>query len=366
MTQPTEAALPAFLIAYSDSSFTNPHDVVRPDEPKDRRGDFTHMGAKYWGLETARHRATEVLAAEQALVYDHNAHHWFQVGLQRRALVERITLSTRWYTGNQVRAVSVRLTDRLSGAGVEVLTREPLAPDREHEFVITATPATECEVFCFSEGGIARINLFGSITAQQPAHWANLLENARISHISNAHFGTPAAAVRGRRTQQHMVGWESARTGFGERALFHLRKPARVAEIIVDTYLHRLNAPLTCHVYGAAVTDEEQIPALMTAAPRWKLVFDCGHEVVPEDFQIYMLAQDYLREPVSECERFQIKLHLEKGSLWQSLLPFAPLRPDTFHRFDQLRVNDAVTHILYMHYPNGGIHGLQVGGVEQD
>jgi allantoicase len=347
--------LAAFLIAYSDSDFTNPHEAVLSDDPRDCRGDFTHMGAKYWGYETRRHKATTVLADERALAYDHNAHNWLLIGLKQRAEINTITISTKWYTGNQVRAVSVCLKDEKTGGSVRILDRAPLAPDSEHVFPVPPTVATECLVECYHEGGIARINFFGTPKDPMPER-VNLLEAAEISHVSNAHYGDPARAVQGNRKEMHMFGWESARTGFGERALFHLKKPAKIEEIVVDTYLHRLNAPLTCHVFAASKKDAA---ALMPKAPRWGVVFGNGEEVVPDDFQAYMLEQKYLPE-----KNFKIKLHLEKDSPWQPLLPFAALERDTCHRFRELRNIGVVTHILYMHYPNGGVHGLKAFGVE--
>jgi allantoicase len=348
-----QSPLPAFLISYSDASFTNPHEVVLPDEPKDCTGDFTHMGAKYWGIESKRHKATTVL--DNALSYNHDAHNWFLIGLKERAEIDRLTISTKWYTGNQVRAVSVYLKDEVTGQNKQVLNRASLAPDKEHEFKIPPTIATECLVECYYEGGIARVNLFGTKTPEQLPARKNLLEGAEISHVSNVHYGDPVRAVAGSRKEMHMFGWESARTGFGEQALFHLKKPAQIEEIVVDTYLHRLNPPLTCHVFGINGFTEEA----MKSAPRWKLVFANGKEVIPENFQAYMLEQKYLPE-----KNFTIKLHLPEKSPWKSLLPFSPLRPDEYHRFKTEKAGP-VTHILYMHYPNGGIHGLKVFGVEQ-
>lgn len=353
----TSPFLPAFLIGYSDSDFTNPHEAMLADEPKDCRGNFTHMGAKYWGFETRRHKATTVLANEQALAYDYDAHNWLLIGLRQRAEVNTITISTKWYTGNQVWAVSVLLKDDVTGKNTQVLDRVTLAPDSDHSFPITPTQATECLVECYYEGGISRINLFGTVIDKAPPR-KNLLEGAKISHVSNVHYGDPDRAVRGNRGEMHMFGWESARTGFGEQALFHLNKPARLEEIIVDTYLHRLNSPLTSHVY-AVNTTEDKIDSLMKEAPRWKVIFNNGKEVVPDDFKTYMLEKKYLGET-----NFKIKLHLPKDSPWKPVLPFAPLTPDTFHRFRQLEKCGPVTHVLYMHYPHGGIHGLKMFGTE--
>jgi len=355
-------AIPAFLIAYSESDFTNPHEAVLPTAPRDCRGEFTHMGARYWGYESRRHRATRVLARDAALEFDHHAHHWMRIGLKRRARVDRIAISTRWFTGNQVRAVSVTLTDELAGRSKQVLERARLRPDAEHAFRFRPFPATECRVDIHSEGGIARIRLFGETAPEQPPRRRNLLEGARITHVSNAHYGKPEQAVAGDRRPMHMVGWESARTGCGERALFHLKRPAVIDEVVVDTYLHRLNAPLTAHVF-AVNAKARDIGRLMKQAPRWSLLFDGRKQVIPADLRDYMLNQRYLRERgVKDRERFRIRLHLPKGCPWQAILPFAPLSPDTYHRFRRVHDVGPVTHVLYMHFDNGGIHGLKMFG----
>ena len=357
--------LPAVLVGYSDSTFTNPHEVVLPDEPKGYSGVFTHMGARYWGFETRRHGTTTVNAEQQALEYDHNAHNWFLIRLKERAEVSLVTISTKWFTGNHVRAVSVFLKDELTGNEVQVLQREPLDADADHEYSIPTTIATECRVEIFYEGGISRVNLFGNKSGEQLPQRDNLLERASISDVSNVHYGKPDQAVRGNREVMHMVGWQSARTGFGEHALFHLEKPASIDEIVVDTYLHRLNSPLSCHVFVFSDPGDNDTDQLKQTAPRWKLVFDNGKEIVPDDFQCYMLEQRYLAEnSVPNREKFKIKLHTPDGSLWKPLLPFASLRPDTYHRFNDLEDCGPVTHLLYMHYPNGGIHGLKVYGTD--
>lgn len=362
MTHTANTFIPAFLIAYSDSSFTNPHEVVKADEPQNRMGDFTHMGAKYWGFETVRHKATELLSNEQAFAYDHNAYHWFHIGLQHQAKITKINISTKWFTGNQVKTVSVLLIDKQSGQEHQVLDRVTLDPDSEHSFSIAPTMANECKVLCFHEGGISRVNLFGQVPDVQPPAKVNLLENAEISQVSNAHYGTPELTVKGTRQEEHMSGWESTRNGFGEQALFHLAEPTKLDEIIVDTYMYRLNAPLSCHVFALNNQGSEAIAELMSYAPRWKIIFANGTEVIPEDFQAYMLAEQYLQEPVPNNKQFKIKLHHKAGSPWKAILPFAPLTPDTYHQFDQLEDAGMVSHVLYMHYPNGGVHGLKMYG----
>ena len=353
------AYLEAFVVAYSDSSFTNPHDVARPEEPRECSGDFTHMGAKYWGFETARHKATTLTHENNAFEFDHDAYHWVKLGLTEPSVVEKITVSTKWFTGNQVPEIAIELTrDHVTK---EVVSRSHLLPDQEQEFDIEPTEATECLVRCYHEGGIARISLFGQSIAGGDGR-PNLLKDAKVTHISNEHYGSPLDAVNGDRTVDYMQGWESARTGFGESALFHLDSPAIIDEIIVDTYLHRLNSPLSCHVFGLSEELPDKIESHMQHCPRWAIEFEDGIRIVPEDFTKYMTSENYLNEPTGNPRQFTIFLYQPDVSPWRALVSFGRLRPDTWHRFKEMEYTDPVTHLLYMHYPNGGIHGLKVYG----
>lgn len=354
--------LDAVLISYSDSSFTNPHQVVRPDEPEECTGNYTHMGAKYWGFETARHKATN-LTDNNEYSFNDNAYHWIHIGLKNRAAVSRITISTKWFTGNQVPEVAIELVD--DQGRNEVVARTSLAPDKEHIFDIEPTIASECLVRCYHEGGIARVSLFGENQTSEVGR-VNLLEQATISHVSNEHYGKPRDAVTGNREVDYMLGWESARTGFGECALFHLDKAQTISEIIVDTYLHRLNPPLSCHIFGINLTNENKLEDTWQKRPSWKIRFADGLQVKPADFQSYMQEKSYRQEPADDPSRFTIMLDNQHDELWKPLVSFGRLRADTWHRFREMEHHGPVTHILYSHYPNGGIHGLKVYGVGTD
>ena len=354
--------LDAFLISYSDSSFTNPHEVVRPDEPEECTGNFTHMGAKYWGFETSRHKATS-LTKDNEFRFNDDAYHWIHIGLKKRATVSRISVSTKWFTGNQVPEIAIELVgDR---GLTEVVARTALAPDQEHTFDIEPRVAAECLVRCYHEGGIARVNLFGEHQADG-TNKQNLLEQATISHVSNEHYGKPADAVTGNREVDFMLGWESARSGFGEHALFHLGKPRVVSEIIVDTYLHRLNPPLSCHIFGINLPDENELEAAWQQRPNWKVEFADGLQVIPVNFQAYMQEKLYRDEPTDDPHQFTIKLDNLNPDIWKPLVSFGHLRADTWHQFRAMEHHDPVTHILYSHYPNGGIHGLKVYGANEE
>jgi len=353
--------LPAFLISYTDSSFTNPHEVVLADEPQECAGNFTHMGAKYWGFETERHCAVTLRADNQGFRFDHDAFNSFTIGLTHRSLVREIKISTKWFTGNQVPCVAVDLID--GDKEVVVLDRVTLEPDQEHVFTVSESWATRCRIRCFHEGGIARVNLFGDLI--DPLYdKPNLLEYAEVSHISNVHYGSPQMAVRGQRLERHMVGWESARSGFGEQAVFRLRYPTQVQCLIVDTYLHRLNPPRACHLFGLPAAKDVTLGDAMSTQPRWQITFDDGTTVIPQDIQAYMRDKAFLNEAVTNPRQFNIDLALVADSPWVPLIRFAPLAADAWHELNEVESDQPMQQLLYMHFPNGGVHGLKLFGLE--
>jgi len=252
--------------------------------------------------------------------------------------------------------VSIELIDRQSSKNRLVLSRVTLEPDAEQELSIEPMVATDCFVKFYHEGGIARVNLFG-IPGKSLYDRHNLLSDATISHTSNDHYGKPEDAVRGVRDVNKMIGWESARSGFGESTIFTLPQCAVIDTVIVDTYLHRFNSPLSCHVFAANLNPEKLEHALQSL-PHWKLVFPDASEEIPDNFQRYMLERKFAQKH----SHFDIKLHHPPDSCWRPLISFAELYPDTWHEFDELESIGEVNVIYYMHYPNGGIHGLKMFG----
>lgn len=354
--------LACVLSSYTDSGFTNPHQMVQPDDPLPFEDQFTHMGAQCWGLETDRHGAFEVDEQKACFHFDPQAHHTLQITLDQPSLVREIRISTQWYTGNHVHNVSVEML-LPSGEKALVLDRVALQADQEHVFSIDETLADGCYVRCYHEGGIARINLYGEPAGPADSR-PNLLESVPISHVSNEHYGQPSQAVAGVRKEDHMIGWESARMGFGEQAVFHLSSPATIDELVVDTYLHRLNPPLSCHLFGLPADEADAFDEHVANLPQWTLLLEDGTSIVPDDFHAYMTERRYLDDLGDASGRLKIVLATPATSHWLPLLEFARLYPDRLHRFTDLMAHRPVSHLLYLHFPNGGVHGLRVHGTK--
>jgi len=199
-----------------------------------------------------------------------------------------------------------------------------MRPNEPHHFVIPPTQAERCRVLCHQEGGIARVALFGEALTD-PVSPINLLEQASIGHVSNDHYGHPKDAVFGNRLEDHMKGWESARSGFGEQAVFSFDQPIALKAFVVDTYLHRLNAPLSCHLFGLGPAHD--LTDSMRSIPRWSVQLENGARVVPDDFQAYMQGRHYAEEGKPWPDALIIQLDQSQSTHWQPLLPFQALNP---------------------------------------
>ncbi len=99
----------------------------------------------------------------------------------------------------------------------------------------------------------------------------------------------------------------------------------------------------------------------MSTPPKWAVTKPDGETLVPDNFQKYMQLH---REGTDHHEQSKaLVIRLKAGSpIWKPLLPFKALRPDTYHTFTELDYLGPIAHLLFMHYPNGGIHWLKAFG----
>jgi allantoicase len=143
----------AFVVVCSDMFFGHRQNLILP-------GRSTHMGD---GWETKRRRGP--------------GHDWAVVRLAARGVVQRIELDTDHYKGNAPGSCDLQLVDA-PGAGTDHLTsdtaswwplleRTPLEPHARHRFEAAANgrPATHVRLNIFPDGGVARLRLFGQVTA---------------------------------------------------------------------------------------------------------------------------------------------------------------------------------------------------------
>jgi allantoicase len=139
------------VVGCSDMFFGHRHNLILP-------GRSTHMGD---GWETKRRRGP--------------GHDWIIVRLAARGAISRIEVDTDHFKGNAPESCSLEICDAhdlpsewLTSCDVgwtTLLERTAVQADAQHRFEVSAAPATHARLAIYPDGGIARLRLFGTVTA---------------------------------------------------------------------------------------------------------------------------------------------------------------------------------------------------------
>jgi allantoicase len=140
------------VLAASDMFFGSRHNLLLPGPPS----------GMHDGWETRRRRGP--------------GHDWVIVRLGLPGTVNRAEIDTSYFKGNAPGSCTLELTSRESlgpdslGASkegwIEVLSNTPLQPDMRHQFDIPPFPgAAYARLRIFPDGGVARLRLFGRVSA---------------------------------------------------------------------------------------------------------------------------------------------------------------------------------------------------------
>jgi allantoicase len=91
---------------------------------------------------------------------------WVEVRLAARGAVRVVELDTTWFLGNAPGAAALSAHDG-DGQWSPLLARTVLQPDTRHRFVLAepAAAATHVRLDVYPDGGMARLRLWGSPTA---------------------------------------------------------------------------------------------------------------------------------------------------------------------------------------------------------
>jgi allantoicase len=153
----------------SNMFYSSPTNLISP-------GDARVMGE---GWETARRRD--------------EGNDWVEFGLAGPGVVRLAELDTRWFVGNAPGWATLRGTDALTGPDdpatwTELLPRTRLQPDTRHLFRLpTTTEVTTVRLDIFPDGGLARVRLYGDLSAQGLAglglRWLNSLPTAQARQV---------------------------------------------------------------------------------------------------------------------------------------------------------------------------------------
>lgn len=360
------------LVSYKDSWFTNAHDLLSHEPVTDGRGTFTHLGVKMEGLESARHinfipsigTVTFSFTKQESDTND------VEVSLRNpsRALVHTLVFDTSFFTMNNVRdVVSVVLVDELEGKEVEVVSWLRLDGNSVKEVQLpTPTPATRAKLR-LTEGGLTRFKMLGTPTDPLPQP-RNLLKDAKVFWSTDSHYGSPDLVLREQREGKIMAGWESRRHSARQAIAIQLPPggPYTASKIVIDTYMHCLNAFKVMFVLGGVF--EETSENILADLPKWRVT------TIEDPFKLNKVVEDskineyYDSEEIQEWrKKSSIRVQLETPHVndkWRFVLRPTRLQRDTRNEFTlpPITKNIPFTHLVFVGLPDGGVHRLMVYG----
>jgi len=300
----------AAVVAANDEFFAPKENLIKAAPARWIEGKYTDRGKWMDGWETRRRR-------------DGGTHDWCIVRLGARGIVRGVDVETTHFKGNFPEScaidVSIGRRPALKPDPVndivwrEVLERTALAGDAHNLFAIgDAPPATHVRLRIFPDGGVARLRVHGVVVAD----WGRLTRGSEIDLAAAEHGGLVVACSDMFFGSRHNLimpgdathmgdGWETKRRrGPGhDWTIVKLAAAGAIHRVDVDTRHFKGNAPGACSLESSA-----------------------------------------------------------DGSDWSEILPRTPLSPDARHSFD-VTVHDAVTHVRFNIYPDGGVGRLRVWGV---
>lgn len=307
-------------LAANDEFFAGKENLVKPERPVFREGEYTDRGKWMDGWETRRRREP--------------GHDWcvLRLGLPGRLL--GAVVDTTYFLGNFPPECSLDAVDleRDSEAGLltaastrwtEILPPSPLEGNRENRFPLRSDGRwTHVRLNIFPDGGVARLRLFGIVLPDWKklereggeVDLASVVNGGLVLAASDMFFGSRQNLILPGPGRSMSDGWETRRRrGPGhDWAIVRLGRAGSIRRVEVDTAHFKGNAPGSCSI---EVTASDGAAAEDLAA--------AGHP-------------------------------------WRELLPQTPLRPDSLHRFDRLADAGEASHARLNIFPDGGVSRLRL------
>ena len=314
--------LGAAVVAANDEFFAPKENLIRPEAPQWREGEYTERGKWMDGWETRRRREA--------------GDDWCIIRLGVAGIVRGVDVETTHFKGNYPEACAIDVANLSSEARfepdatndtrwTEILPRTPLEGDTHNLFAVDAAiAATHVRLRIFPDGGVARLRVYGDVVPD----WDRLrrrgeVDLAAVEHggivvaCSDMFFGSRHNLIMPGDARNMGDGWETRRRrGPGhDWTIVRLGAPGTISRVEVDTRHFKGNAPGACSLEACVM--EGATPDLVTAP----------------------------------------------GIEWRELVPRRALQPHPRHTFDDdVRAIGDVTHVRFNIFPDGGVGRLRLFG----
>jgi allantoicase len=317
--------LGGIAVAANDEFFAPRENLLRPEPPIFREGEYTDRGKWMDGWETRRRRD--------------DGHDWCVVRLGLPGRVRGVVIDTAHFVGNFPQAASLEVAefdgsldrDAIASTSLswkEVLPRSALGGNQQNHFAVASdNRSTHVRLNIYPDGGVARLRVHGEVLPD----WAQIrgrggdidlagIENGGVAvAASDMFFGSCQNLILPGASRGMDDGWETRRRrGPGhDWAIIRLGTAGTIRRAEVDTRHFKGNAPGACSIEVALAARVEggKEEALLSAAG------------------------------------------------WKELLARTRLQPDTLHRFErELAAAGPATHARLNIFPDGGVSRLRLFG----
>ncbi len=341
LTDLSADATGTFVLYATDDYFAAKENLIRPDAPVWKEGEYTDRGKWMDGWESQRRRAP--------------GHDFAIVRLGTPGTISGLLCDTTHFKGNAPQEVALEVLDlphtatadellalpaardaaeqrALGGrAWLEVLPRTVVRPDTANVLALPQPSgrASHVRLHIHPDGGVARLRVYGTVRPAPRVFWgAGAVDLAAIEHggtiaaASDSFFGPPSNLLLPGRGTHMGDGWETRRrrTPGTDWCVIQLGRRGVVERIELDTHFFKGNAP------QAAIVECLDAEAL---APR------------------------------------EVAERLAGGAGWDTLIERTPLVPHRLHVLEPA-LPRAVTHLRVHIDPHGGVNRLRAFGHASD
>ena len=305
------AALGGRAVGASDDFFAAADNLVQPGRGVFIEGKYTDRGKWMDGWESRRRRAPSAAAGADTVASGVEGD-WCILELGAAGQILGLDIDTNHFLGNHPPFASVDglfaprgtpLDALAAGAWVQLLAQAPLRPGAQNLFAAIPRPAfSHVRLNIFPDGGVARLRVFGRVSA--PTVWDTAAADAeargRVAPdrvdlaavkngglalaCSDAFFGPMNNLLLPGRSADMSGGWETRRRrGPGyDWILIQLGAPGGIDVVEVDTNHFKGNHPDRCsletiHAPDARITDLIASDAWSAALPETKLQAHARH-----------------------------------------------------------------------------------------
>jgi len=310
------------VLAANDDFFGPKENLLKAAKPVFLEHKYTRRGKWMDGWETRRRRTP--------------GHDWCIIRLGLPGVVRGIIVDTTFFRGNAPESFSIQgcaldvrgsvpsaIRKLMSAATpwTELVAHSPVSGDTRNSFSVDCPQRiTHLRLNIFPDGGVARLRVHGEVvpdarisrSSSRAIDLASISNGGQIAAASDEFFGAPLHLLMPGKAKNMGDGWETRRRrgpGF-DWVIVKLGVPGTIERIEVDTAHFKGNFPESCSLEAC-----------------------------------YSESDDL------------------SNTRWQELLPQKRLKAHARHIFRPVaRLDDAVSHVRFNIYPDGGVGRLRIFG----